>query len=360
MNLVLHNKATGEIYAGNTFADPKYRGMYRITTSDMYEPTKAFYEAKLANGTITPDEYDALTHLKEGVYDPTTGAVVKTSNAELEQLRGANGKVNVSKVQEYIHIQQNNQFIKECINNTTSTTIASAISSCVISSASNFYKYFKNEQDGKTTIKKIGVDVAKGAGHGLLASSIGNGFKYIGFKTDNMFFRDNVNSLVMANGVINICKSVYYFSLGRLSFNELLTNISVSSFLTLANLGLNFILPGAPLIKLASSIVLNMVCSSFLKIPSQNNSCLDSKLHKNICNEFSELANDFNNELMDSYSINYKTINRIHEFVIKNQCLENDEEARKLFIELGIEDKFLTFEDAKEKMKKGEKIKFII
>lgn len=92
-------------YTAKEFADPKYAGMARVTTSDMYGSVKRYYEEKIQDGSITKGEYDAYINLKEGIYDPETGAIAKVTSAEIEQFRGADNKVDVGKVAEYIETQ---------------------------------------------------------------------------------------------------------------------------------------------------------------------------------------------------------------------------------------------------------------
>lgn len=344
----------------DAFSKEKYRGMERITTSDMYKPVKSLLEHKLKNRTISKEEYDTLINLKPGFYDPETGVMAGTSNAELYSLQGPNGKVDLAKLENYIRAQQNKAFMSECINNTKAVTLTSTIVGCVLSSAQNFYKYFREEQDIKTTAKNIGIDTAKAAGHGLLSSSIANGFKYVGYKSGTFFLRENVNALVMANGAIDLGKAFYNFKKGELSYNDFLHNVVASTALTTMNLGINFILAGHPLIKLVTTIVLNKIgyCLSKQKTEEKTESSglsfeKEIELMKCIKNK----VDSINEELKEFIGKNKELIAPIYDIFNGNLRKEfNDSSLYNLCIKLNIEKEYETYKSFDDKIDSGEKI----
>lgn len=346
-------------WIADAFSKEKYIGMERITTSDMYSPVKAVLERKLKEGTITKTEYDTLRHLKPGFYDPETGAMGGTSNAELYSLQGSDGKVDLYKVERFIKAQQNKAFMDECINNTKSVTIASSIVECVFSSAKNFYKYFKEEQDIETTAKNIGKDTAKAAGHGLLSSTIANGIKYVAFKGNNFFLRENVNALVIANGTIDLGRAFYCFKKGEISYNDFLNNVVGSTALTMINLGVNFVLAGHPLIKLVSTIVLNQIgYKLFGKGKSGDSS--EKLNHKTELEIMNEIVNEIEkaNKDLDSYMSSnteiMESINNVFGSDISRELF--DESVYKICLVLGLQEEHRTYRDFDDIIDSGEKI----
>lgn len=343
----------------DAFSQDKYLGMERITTTDMYQPVKSLLEKKLHEGTITKTEYDTLQHLKPGFYDPETGVMAGTSNSELYSLQGDDGKVDLLKVERYIKAQQNKAFMEECINNTKSVTLTSSIVGCVLSSAQNFYKYFREEQDIETTAKNIGKDTAKAAGHGLLSSTIANGIKYVAFKSDNFFLRENVNALVIANGTIDLGRAFYYFKKGEISYNDFLNNIAGSTALTLVNLGLNFVLAGHPLIKLVSTIVLNQIgYRLFGKVGSIDSSeILNHKTELEMMDQITKEIEKANKDLEHYMNSNIElvdSINSIFGSEISSKLF--DESIYKICISLGLEDEYKTYIDFDDIIDSGEKV----
>lgn len=344
----------------DAFSKEKYRGMARITTSDMYKPVKSLLEQKLRNGTITKEEYDTLKNLKPGFYDPETGAMAGTSNAELYSLQGTDGKVDLVKLENYIRTQQNKAFLNECINNTKAVTLTSTIVGCVFSSAQNFYKYFKEEQDIKTTAKNIGLDTAKAAGHGLLSSSIANGIKYVGYKTGTFFLRENVNALVMANGAIDLGKAFYHFKKGQLSYNDFLHNVIASTALTTINLGINFVLAGHPLIKLVTTIVLNQIGHSLFKQKTEeknDSNALSFKKEIELMKSI-KTKNENANEELKEYLINNKEMIAIVYDVFDGDLSKelNNDSLYNLCISLDLEEEYRIYESFDDKIDSGEKI----
>lgn len=340
-------------WIADAFSKDKYKGMDRITTSDMYKPVKSIFEKKLRDGSISKEEYDAYIHLKPGVYDPETGAMVTTSNAELDSLCGRDGKVDLAKVERYITIQQNKAFIDECINNTKSVTLISTITGCVFSSAKNIYKYYKNEQDINVTAKNIVKDTALSAGHGLLSSTIANGFKYIGFKSNNFFIRENVNALVFANGVIDIGKSFIYFKKGEISYNDFLANIIGSSAMTVINLGINYCLSAHPLIKLASTIIINQIGNSLFKSSKiHETSHIKPEVEISIMEEYKKTMKKYNEEL-ENYLNENKEFMSVIKDLIESPVIDRDS-AMSICNALGLESEFEIYDNFIEKIDNDE------
>lgn len=291
-----------------SFSKEKYNGMYRITTSDMYEPVKRILEEKKMNGSITKEELDTLNYLRKGVFDPESKVMVSTSNEELDSLCGENGKIDLFKVENYIQKQQNLSFINECLDNTTSVTFVSTIFGCVYSSVKNLYKYIQNKQDIKETATCIFKDTLNSAGSGLFRSTIANMFKYVAYQNNSLFFRDNVNALVIANGTIDLTKTIYHFYKGELSYNDLINNIICLSFITLSNIGINYILAGNPLLKLASTIIINQVLNSF-KINAKENSLINKNKEKEILYYIEKRTLEVNREFEDFIKLNIDLCN---------------------------------------------------
>ncbi|MDY5669419.1 MAG: hypothetical protein SPF87_03145 [Bacilli bacterium] len=343
----------------DAFSQDKYRGMCRITVSDMYEPVKHTLERKLKNGTITKNELDTLHNLKSGVIDPETGAMVKTSNAELDLLSGRNGKVDLAKVERYIEVEQNKAFINECINNTKSVTLVSTISGCVLSSVKNFYKYYRIEQDIETTSKNIIKDTAKAAGHGLLSSSIANGIKYFAFRSNNLFFRENVNSLVFANGIIDVGSSYLMFKKGEISYNDFLSNIIASSALVVINLGINYCFAMHPFLRLVTTIILNQVCNSIFKsntISKNDNSVLNHNLEKEFIEELTNDLRSRNEVLKDYLKDNHDMMMSVNALFNSKVDLIRDDNVKRICLSLGLDRDYQIYESFDEKLNRGDKI----
>lgn len=341
------------------FSQEKYRGMGRITTSDMYGPVKSSLEAKFKNGTITREELDTLHNLKPGVIDPETGAMVKTSNSELDLLCGKNGKVDLSKVERYIEVEQNKAFLNECINNTKSVTLVSTISGCVFSSVSNFYKYYRGEQDIETTSRNIVKDAANAAGHGLLSSSIANGIKYYAFRSNNLFLRENVNSLIFANGIIDVGSSYLMFKKGEISYNDFLSNIIASSALIVVNLGINYCFATHPFLRLVTTIILNQICNSIFKsntTSKDDNSSMSHNLEKELIEALTNDLKNRNEELKDYLKANRDMMLSVNALLNSNVDVIRDDDVKRICLSLGLNEEYQTYKTFDEKLNSGEKI----
>ena len=162
----------------------------------------------------------------------------------------------------------------------------------------NLYSFFRDEQDGETTAKNIAADTAKAAGHGLLSSTIANGIKFVAFKSGNAFLRENVNALVIGNGAIDLGRAFYYFKKGTISFDDFLSNVIGTSAITLANIGVNYVLAGHPLIKLVSTIVMNQLIHGLMKEGfEERDSRLSHELALSLMDEIEKKVETLNKEL---------------------------------------------------------------
>ena len=78
-----------------------------------------------------------------------------------------------------------------------------------------------------------------------------------------------------------------------------------------------------------------------------------------MCDELKKATNELNNELLNKWNINTEHVKNIKYFLSNSHLLEDDEQAREIFKMYGIEDKFVSLDEVKEKIKNGQKIKLV-
>lgn len=246
----------------------KYKNMYKISTTDVYDNYMNQLEEALESGEITRKEYMDLKHYAQrSLTDPGSGVSSEgTSTQELEQFRGKDGKIDLEAVKRYSNYKINKQLIGECAHTIGAATLANAIFSCIGSTVTNVRKYNKNEISKQECVENIAKDSAKGAGHGFAVGTLASGFRIVGFKNDIPILRNGCSSLIIANGVIDIGKSLYYFKKGELSFGDFIGSVAFDTVKTVGNVMISTALAFNPFLCVASSIAFELVANSIRKL----------------------------------------------------------------------------------------------
>ena len=103
---------------------------------------------------------------------------------------------------------------------------------------------------------------------------------------------------MIGNGAIDLGRAFYYCKKGTISFDDFLSNVIGTSAITLANIGVNYVLAGHPLIKLVSTIVMNQLIHSLIKEGFEEcDSRLSHELALSLMDEIEKKVEALNKEL---------------------------------------------------------------
>lgn len=206
------------------FADRKYDGMQRVTTSDTVVEVKNQLKRMKEQGEISKDTYqDIISNLNEhGLMDPQTGITSGgTSTDELLQFRGPDGKLSRKSIMEYAKHFERQQYCKEIAARTGGGAAMGALSNGIVSSVTNFYEIYQNGGDVKGALKNIGIDTVKGGARGGATGFLSSVLRIGGKKANIPVISDASAATAIAGGVIDCGVSVYAYSKGEISVEEL-------------------------------------------------------------------------------------------------------------------------------------------
>lgn len=347
-----------------SLVNEKYSSMYKISTTDVYDATMQQLKESFDRGELTKKEYVELTKwAKRSLTDPQTGISSEgTSTKELEQFRGSDGKIDVEAVKKYSNYKINKQLIGECAHTIGATTLANAIFSCIGSTISNVRKYNQNKITKEECVKNIAKDSAKGAGHGFAIGTIGSGFRIIGFKNNIPILRNGCSSLIIANGTIDIGKSLYYFKKGELSFGDLIGNVAFDTVKTVANVMISTALAFNPFLSVATTIAFEVTANSLRNL--MRNKEVDKEIvqfTKEVLDCFNKETEKLNEHLykeIEKHKIMQQDFVRAYERCLTNREPEFVDTINNLYKVLGSNKKAQSFKEFDDLMNSDDKIKY--
>lgn len=214
--------------AALNFADPKYHGMERIAPSDQVAAVREQLDAMVAKGEISRAAYeDAVSHLEtDGLRDSATGITSGgTTTAEVEQFRGAGGKVSARKVRQYVEDVQRQQYVQEVQGQALRSAASAAVMTGVVSAVRNVAAVLDDRKRLDEAMKDIGATTAKatvrGGATGALSATI-----RVGAKTNGLpVLADATAATVLAASLLDVGVSIFDYARGEIDGRQLAQNI---------------------------------------------------------------------------------------------------------------------------------------
>lgn len=214
--------------AAKNFVNPKYTDMQRIAPVDQMDEIEACLDKMVANGEISKSAYEnAIRNLqKNGLTNPDSGiSSGGTTTAELQKLRGPDGKISQKAVKQYATRFEGRQFAKEIGTTASNMAVASGVTTAIVSGAQNMFEVFQNRKSFDEALADVGGDTVKGivrgGGTGILSSI----FRFGGAKAKLPVLADSTAATVMAGGVIDGGVAIYSYAKGEISAEQLQSSL---------------------------------------------------------------------------------------------------------------------------------------
>lgn len=210
--------------AANNFVDPKYHNMQRVAPSDQIPEIREKLDEMMRKGQISKHAYDnAVKNLQQdGLTDPTTGiSSGGTTRAEIQKLKGKDGKVSEEAVKRYAMKFETKQLVKEVTTTATNMAATSAITNGIVSGVRNMFAVFKDQKELAQAIKDVGADMGRGAVRGASTGSLSSLIRYSGTKLNVPVLSDSTAATVMAGGIIDGGVAIYAYAKGEITAEQL-------------------------------------------------------------------------------------------------------------------------------------------
>lgn len=214
--------------AAENFSNPKYQGMQRIAPSDQMDSIRLELDRMVSQGQISKATYqDAVQNLQyDGLTDPVTGiSSGGTTTAELQDLRGADGKLSVKKVEQYAQKYRNKHFTEEVVTTSANMAAMSALSGAIVSGAHNIFDVMQNRKNLDEALKEIGVDTTKSAARGGATGIISSMLRHGGRQAQIPVLTDSTAATVLAGGIVDGGVAVYAYAKGEITADELTNDL---------------------------------------------------------------------------------------------------------------------------------------
>lgn len=214
--------------AAQNFVNPKYQGMERVAPVDQIPEIRSMLKSMADKGEISKAAYqDAVKNLEpDGLRDSSTGITSGgTTTHEVQNFRGANGKVSATKVKHYVEQVQRQQYVSEIQGQALKGGAAAAVVTGVISVTTNMAAVLKDEKKLGEAMKDVGITTAKagirGAATGGLSATIRIGAANSSIK----LLTNGTAATVMAASLIDAGVSFYDYARGNIDGRQLVQNL---------------------------------------------------------------------------------------------------------------------------------------
>ena len=228
-----------EIKAARNIANRKYEDMQRVVPIDQVNEIKQHLDKLLENGEISRNDYNNVVENLQynGLTDPYSGiSSGGTTKAEIENLRGKDGKISQEAVKKYVMQFEGKQLLREVGTTSANMAASSAITTGIVSGVRNMFAVFQDEKELKSALKDVGVDMAKGAAKGAGTGTLSTLIRFGGVKSNVSILSDSTAATVMAGGIIDGGVALYEYARGDISAEQLqkeLVNTTVKSVTTI-------------------------------------------------------------------------------------------------------------------------------
>lgn len=224
--------------AAENFVNPKYMDMQRIAPIDQLRDIEACLDQMVADGEISRAAYqNAIQNLqRNGLTDPDSGiSSGGTTTAELQKLRGADGRVSQKAVKQYAARFEGKQFAREVGATASNMAVAAGVTTAIVSGVENSFAVLRNQRTWEEALAEVGGDTAAGALRGGETGALSAVLRVGGKRAGIPVLSDSTAATVMAGGLIDGGVALYSYAKGEISGRELqkeLTDTTVKSVST--------------------------------------------------------------------------------------------------------------------------------
>jgi len=152
--------------AAQNFVDPKYTDMQRIAPTDQMADIESCLHKMAENGEISKTAYEnAVSNLmKKGLTDPSTGiASGGTTTAELQKLRGTDGRVSQQAVRQYAARFEGKQLAREVGTAASNMAVATGVITAIVSGTQNLFEVLQDRKTLDNALEEVKADTVSGA-----------------------------------------------------------------------------------------------------------------------------------------------------------------------------------------------------
>lgn len=221
------NKTAG---SDKGITNPKYKGMQRNVANDKYDGVLNALNDKYEKGEISKDAYDdAKANLRNGLTDDESG--ISSGGTSIKELKKA-----ATNPEKYAHDFRFNQYAREVGNTSVNMAASNMIMTGIIKTTSNLFEVFQNRKELDEAMNVIGVEVIKSGVRGVATGFLSSILRIGGRKAVIPVISDASASTTIAGGIIDCGVSVYAYSKGEISAEELkesLQNTAIKSVATI-------------------------------------------------------------------------------------------------------------------------------
>lgn len=224
--------------AAVNFTNPKYNSMQRNAPSDVIKDIQNHLDEMVQKGEISRAAYeDATANLRGALTDPSSGiSSGGTSTKELEQFRGADGKISKEAALRYARGFEMKQYAVEVGTTTVNGAASGAVINGILSGTKNLFQVYQNKMELKAALEEVGADIVKGGARGGATGFLSSLLRIGGTKANLSVVSDASAATVIAGSIIDGGAAIYAYGKGEISSEQLkeeLQNTLVKSTATI-------------------------------------------------------------------------------------------------------------------------------
>ena len=210
--------------AAQNFVDPKYTDMQRIAPTDQMADIESCLHKMAENGEISKTAYEnAVSNLmKKGLTDPSTGnASGGTTTAELQKLRGTDGRVSQQAVRQYAARFEGKQLAREAGTAASNMAVATGVITAIVSGTQNLFEVLRDRKTLDNALEEVKADTVSGALRGGETGVLSTVIRFGGRKVALPVLSDSTAATVMAGGLIDGGAALYSYAKGEITGQQL-------------------------------------------------------------------------------------------------------------------------------------------
>lgn len=208
----------------------KYKGMQRNVASDKYDDVLKSLKNKYSKGEISKEQYiDAKSNLRRGLTDDDSG--ISSGGTSTKELKQASANP-----EGYANNFRFNQYAREVSITSMNMAASNMVMAGIRKTTLNLFEVFQNRKELDKAIKESGIEViksgVKGGATGFLSSII----RIVGKRKLIPIISDASASTTIAGGIIDCGVSIYEYTQGEISTEELkesIQNTAIKSISTI-------------------------------------------------------------------------------------------------------------------------------
>ncbi len=257
---------TRKAAAVREISNPKYYGMQRNVPLGNKESIEELLDKRIGNGNINEHNYiDTKKNLFDRLTDRRDGT--NSGGTTIDELKKASDYP-----EKYAFDFEMKQYAKEIGITTANIATANAVIKGTVSSVQNFWNVLQDKKNLNEALTDIGVDVTKGAARGGFTGFLSSVFRIGAQKNNIPLLTDSSAATVLAGGVIDTGLSIYAYTKGEITSEELRESLedtsvkSVSTIYFAKAVEITFGKAAGPFLPIAVYTVSNYVVSTCREI----------------------------------------------------------------------------------------------